>query len=643
MADAPDTKSPTPQPDRSPGRRPPGPARAFVRAVAADLHHFSPWRVWTAARLAVGEALRLRVLAVILLGIVAVVLADLTTKRFDVVFDIAPSLIRITQLVIVIVGLIYAVFLSTYSLPRELTTRTIYALVTKPISRLEIILGKMLGLMILLAFVVFGLGLFCWGYIEWRGRGVRDLAAQRYAEWAAAEDPARRPTDLPPMALKTIADRGPLGAVTFRSPDEPLAIISARPPTVPLDPAVSWLSGYVTHRAHWGFENLPPDAVDAGRVRVVLNLRLPGDLPDNPRPPVRVRILTEHARAREPWEATIPLPTDGRIELPVPGKPNADAPPYAGQRIWVSICGNGSPPLGVADDTCTIVLPDGRSLVARSGLKLSTESQRGRYRIGGADSLGLLVARTRFRDVPPAQVAPAGAVLHVALAVPRLFNVPDDARAKAILINEDTGRRHEVTFRPQKRTHTLVPVPRDLFAGGTLAVYITSDIEIGVSNESLTLQLNTQPFVLNWLKNLLAMWLSFCVLGAIGLCFSTVAGWHVASLATAVMFLVANVWQIVIQNVQRYGVSLTGSRVFARDAFQKTALLLYRAAFGFLGTVLPDFDRMECGSQVARGQVVPWGAALLAFPDGAAWYAAAYVAAAAMLAYLMFLRREVAR
>ncbi|NIA21211.1 MAG: ABC transporter permease subunit [Anaerolineaceae bacterium] len=153
------------------GRNPPARGHPFLSGVASDLAHFSPRRTWAMARLMVREAIRLRVLGVLVVGLLAIIVADLTSRYFDPVFQATGGLIAVAEVTITLVGMALALFLATYSVPHELTTRTVYSLVTKPVSRLEIIAGKMLGLMVVLAMVTFGLGLLSYGYILHRAQG----------------------------------------------------------------------------------------------------------------------------------------------------------------------------------------------------------------------------------------------------------------------------------------------------------------------------------------------------------------------------------------------------------------------------------------------------------------------------------------
>jgi len=643
-------------------RRAPRPPSGIGKVIVGDVRHFSPWRAVAVARLAVKEALRLKVLGVILLGLLAIVLADLTTRRFDPVFDTAGSMVRVAELVITIVGLVLAIFLSTYSLPREMASRTIYSLVTKPVSRLEIVVGKTVGVVVVLAMVTFGLGLLSLGYFRWRGGQVQQLASERYQQWKENTESPPLPTDAPPAGLKAVADHGPFKAARYRSPSGPMAVVTFPSRQGAERSAggglhkLEWLTGAPDHTAHWGFEDLPIDDIDGGKARVALRIVLAKPLdgeqvPDGPAPEehrrVLVRLHVEGFDARPDWSGTLTVGADGRLEVPIPAKAAPDASAYHGQRFWVSLCGVETPPLGVGDDSCAVLPSTGKPIGSRSGLKLTTSFSLGRYWIGGP----LLAGRVRFRGIPADRIGRDGTVLEVSATVPSASSIPPDARARVIVVDETTGAQRNVTFRPEKRAAAIVPLSRDDFAGGDLAVYVKSDhprVEIGANDLSFRLQLTASSeatlgaFALNWLKDLTMMWLTFSVLAGIGVLASTWAGWHVATLLTAVMFIVANVWPSIIATVQRHGVSLSGRMVHNTSGFQRLLVGAYRGIFGLLGAILPSFGRLDYGDLLARGVDAPLGA-LFAVPDGALWYALVYVAATVLIGYLSFSFREVAR
>ena len=636
-----------------PSPAPPGPTRrrsggGFFSSIADDLGHFSAGRAWTVARLAVSETLRLHVLGVIALGLAAVVLADVTSKRFDPVFDTAASLIRISELTILLVGIIFAIFLSTYSLPREIVSKTIYSLVTKPVSRLEIVLGKTVGVMVVLGAVTFGLGLLCLGYMHFRGGQVASMAATRIEEARQQDSAGRLETDVPPVALQSIAERGPFVAAAYQLPSEDLTIISG----APIDQSMSgrgytWLTGYPTHRAHWGFDDLPAEEIDGGKAVVRLKVAF-GDAAKGPPPADRrqvlVRLVLQTATGRTLPSVLATLGEDGSLEVPIPAIKKEGEPRYTGQRLWVSLAGSGTPPLAVTNDSCVIALSSGTTVSSLSGVLLTGEFQLGKYSLGGpSPEMSTLVGKVVFKDVPADRVGPGGTVLRVNVGLSSLGRNLPEARTRVItVVGEDKSSKREFTFRPAERAEQLIPLPREYFGGGTLSVFVRSEVEISLADEGIKLQTSSQVFAANWLTDLVLMWLSFSVLSGIGVLASTMAGWHVASMFTAVLFLIANVWPTAVANVRRYGLNFSGRTMQQADAFQRAIAGTHNAVLTGLGWVLPNFDRLDQSQAVVHGLYVsPWSA-LLGLPIGAVWYALFYLAATVALSYLLFLRKEVA-
>jgi ABC-type transport system involved in multi-copper enzyme maturation permease subunit len=635
-----------------------------MRGVADDLLHFSPARLWTVARLATSEALRLRVLGLVLLGVAAVILADLSTRRFDPVFDTIPSLIHLGEIVITVVGLALAIFLSTYSLPRELASKTIFGLVTKPVSRLEIVGGKMAALVVVLFIITFSLGALSWGYFEIRARQIQSLASSQWKlqqdndnlpELLRREKSHRLPTDINTTALERIATFGPLQAAVYQTPSTPLTVVS-----LPSSTSTEWLTGYPGHRANWGFEDLPVDDFAAGKVHVVFQVDFPevaiepktngpsykGLIPPLPPPESarRVEVRLHDDLSNTNWSDTFTLSPDGELDLTIPPTGPDSHFIYSGGRLWITLCGAGNAPdaprLGVRDDSCTIQA-GGRSFTSLSGLRLVSNFTMNKYWVGGGGEGSLLLARTRFPGLSPARLGPAAAV-QVETAVPNSADIPPDARVWITVINESSGQSKTATFRPERGAAALVPLDRDFCAGGPLAVYVYSKspaVEIGVAADSIRLRTGDQPFVANWAKDLAMIWLAACVISAIGVCISTVAGWQVASLMTAVLLLVANIWLPIIHSVERYGVLQS---LHLGTATSRQLAEAYKTLFGFLGLLLPDMAKLDYGNQIASGVAAPLSA-LTGLPAGGLWHVALYSLAMVLLGYLFFRIREVAR
>ena len=127
-----------------------GPGEAFYAVATAirdlfarDLPGTAPRRVIALARLAFKEAIRRKVLFVVALFLVALLLAGWFLDRSS--DDPSRLYISFVLTATNFLMLVMALFISCFSLPTDIKSRTIYTIVTKPVRATEIILGRILG------------------------------------------------------------------------------------------------------------------------------------------------------------------------------------------------------------------------------------------------------------------------------------------------------------------------------------------------------------------------------------------------------------------------------------------------------------------------------------------------------------------
>ena len=118
-------------------------ARAIRDLMRFDLPGTSFRRVFALARLAFKEAIRRKVLFVVGLFLVLLLLAGwyLNPESDDPARLYISFVLTATNYLI----LVLALFISTFSLPADIKSKTIYTIVTKPVRATEIVLGRMLG------------------------------------------------------------------------------------------------------------------------------------------------------------------------------------------------------------------------------------------------------------------------------------------------------------------------------------------------------------------------------------------------------------------------------------------------------------------------------------------------------------------
>lgn len=119
-------------------------SRVIATAVGRDLPQTRFGRTMAIARLTFKEALRRKVLAVFAIFAVIFLFAGwfLDVKSDDPAHLYLSFVLTTTNYLVVMLAL----FLSTFSLPADIKSKTIHTVVTKPVRPTEIIMGRMLGL-----------------------------------------------------------------------------------------------------------------------------------------------------------------------------------------------------------------------------------------------------------------------------------------------------------------------------------------------------------------------------------------------------------------------------------------------------------------------------------------------------------------
>jgi ABC-type transport system involved in multi-copper enzyme maturation permease subunit len=147
-------------------------------------------RILAIARLAFVEGARKRIYLVLLLYVVAVVAGTWALPDVETT-GIGEGRIAFIQgfafQAMFVFAAVSAVFLASVHIPKDISDRTIFTVLTKPVSRLEFVAGKMIGLAAVAAVLVALMGGFAYGYfyvMAGLGDNPRKLAAHRVVEAA---------------------------------------------------------------------------------------------------------------------------------------------------------------------------------------------------------------------------------------------------------------------------------------------------------------------------------------------------------------------------------------------------------------------------------------------------------------------------
>ena len=175
-----------------------------------DLLRLSPSRIWAIGGVCFRESIRRRVLWIIPLAVLGAVIVS----QFQEGIDEQDILRQTTKFCLFAAGLVVVmstIILACTNLPNEIETRVIYTIVTKPATRLELILGKIVGFARVSALILIIMGLFTYGYLclrDWREQQLVAARLQTDSAMGAAER----------NKLQHYQDKGMLTAKTYLHP-----------------------------------------------------------------------------------------------------------------------------------------------------------------------------------------------------------------------------------------------------------------------------------------------------------------------------------------------------------------------------------------------------------------------------------------
>src|SRR5216110_3063598 len=156
-------------------------AAAVVAGLAVgygDLLRLNLKRIWAISGVCFDESIRRRILWITPLAILGVIIVSQLQRPIDE----QDAIRQTTKFCLFATGFLVAVttiILACTNLPREIETRVIYTVVTKPTTRLEIVLGKVLGFARVSAAILAIMGLFTWGYLHLRALSLQhDISAR---------------------------------------------------------------------------------------------------------------------------------------------------------------------------------------------------------------------------------------------------------------------------------------------------------------------------------------------------------------------------------------------------------------------------------------------------------------------------------
>ena len=615
-------------------------------------------RVWAISSVCFAESIRKRVLWIAPLAILGVILISQFQRPVDEA-DTVRQMLKVCLFATGLVVTVTTIILACTNLPREIDSRVIYTVVTKPTTRLEIVLGKILGFARVSAAILAIMGLFTAGYLSLTAaglqRGIRDRLATMGASGAAA---SVRPT------LEYYRDTGLL---TARKLAESRTMqILARDPETTGEPARWMLGGegdaFIPFRLTREQLIPPGDRTNTvGGAGVFIELRIAfeqtqkaqgratSDLPFTVAAP---QPTTDSADSTEPARFSVSILDAGQDTLvqgstidrgqpifltdPTGQEPvRLHIPMEAMDRFerWTS--GNimlvFSPLSPLHEYRLTTqsarlvipaVAPGEPARVIEPALEIDAWILRGRLGRVGAQIRGgapgtdpTHVGVFSYRNAPAEPDASGLVPFEFRADIERSGSDDrEDAltHLQAIIRNRDTGKISDPIVVPLESNRPFFfKAPADVVAGGNFDVLVrslTKDHYLGITRQSLKLVQANQGFGLNLIKSLFIMWLMSLLVISVAIFASTFLSWPIAIVLTIVMLLgrwgVLQLGDALLPGIGNQVATDLGFRDPALSASVSKSIEALARLLNYSAKVLPDIAQFASIEDLERGQSI---------------------------------------
>ncbi len=614
-----------------------------------DLIRFRLRRTWAIASVCFAESIRRRVLWITPLAILGVVVVAQLQKPFDeqdAIRQITKFCIFATGLVVVI----SVIILACTNLPREIESRVIYTVVTKPITRLEIVLGKILGFSCVSAAILIIMGVFSFGYLHLRARLFEQDIAERLR--IGAVESIARPT------LEHYASQGLLNAKSLATansmqmfardpqPNQPrkyfnadnMVLIPFLLPTnmTALDDPTGKAVG-MTIRLRVGYDpaTLPKPAAKAGEVKGPIPL-LASTQPAPAPPQINVQVFDSNQTTALASEVNggkpiaVNSPDGTSFEIPVTSAAVSTLtkfpfiyigvlPATGNVQFWV----DQSPAelvVPVADQTTPLVLHPANPNDPTSPGKVVFLGRQGTYgqqQLKGTENGNAPAALYEFSGVRGIADGGAPVPFEVRVGIERGGDEAEDVDSPTLMSlqvrNRKTGLLSpSVELSPENNRTAYGTVPADALSGGDFDVLIhclTPGDWIGMNQQSLVIVQSESSFAFNLLKSLLVLWLLTILVISISIFCSTFLTWPIAVVLTLVILLghwgVEQVGDAATAGLGRQFVVDFGVRDPATSEVLSSTVEHLNKLLAIASTILPDISQFSATDDIERGVTIP--------------------------------------
>ncbi len=174
-----------------------------------DLRRFSVRRIWAISGVCFDESIRRRILWITPVAILGIIVVSQLQKPLDEQ-DAIRQTVKICLFTTGLLVVVSTIVLACTNLPREIENRVIYTVVTKPTTRLEIVVGKVVGFARVSFVILAIMGVFTFSYLTLRAWSMHRYIAGRADASGMAESTRQ--------TLRHYQDSGLLTARTLQMP-----------------------------------------------------------------------------------------------------------------------------------------------------------------------------------------------------------------------------------------------------------------------------------------------------------------------------------------------------------------------------------------------------------------------------------------
>ncbi len=644
-------------------------------------------RVRAIASVCFSESIRRRVLWITPLAILGVIVVSQLQKPIDE----QDAIRQTTKFCLFATGLVVtlgSIILACTNLPREIENRVIFTVVTKPTTRLEIVLGKILGFAMVSAAILLIMGIFSWSYLQFRA-----ITLQRDIKYrlntAGLVDPIIRPT------LQHYVDAGLLNAKTIALPADlniygrmPVAGDSRKyftsdgsalfPFVLPSDLPTDGMGLIIHAKIGYDIATAPKPTTQPVATGphpfnmpspLVASTRPAGEVAKGPTGPPTLNVQVYDQNQNSTSVATqlnggkpivLSSPDGTEFEIPITA---ADATTLAKlPLIYIALLG-GNPDVQywAKADSVQIIIPNtakpAESLVLSSSnpyvaseiipVMVGRQGTQGQQLKGQADGNGS-VGIYAFNKVMVSNDSPT-VPIEVRFGIEHANDegTDSDVPAKIALeiLNRKTGEISDAgTIIPENNRTAYATVPAAAVANGDFNLIVrclSNEQWINLNNTSVAIVQSESPFAFNLFKSLLILWLLTILVISISIFCSTFLSWPIAVVLTLVILLghwgVQELGDAASAGLGRQFVTDFGVRDPAASQALSSTVEQLNKLLGVFSSVLPDIGSFAATEDIERGVSVPFFKINDAF-----WMMFGFGVPLTVLAYITLKNKEVA-